>query len=112
MWLFMKWVMFDGIFLFGLPELRIPWMEFSSATTTMLFLAHALLDGILMFRIPIPLGAGLAAMTKLFYDREIAINERHVKHASIMHNESLILGKQIIKILPEGYVTSNEAFAT
>jgi len=54
LWLFMKWVMFDGIFLFGLPELRIPWLEFSSASTTILFLAHALLDGVLMFRIPVP----------------------------------------------------------
>lgn len=53
LWLFMKWVMFDGIFLFGLPELRIPWLEFSSASTTILFLAHAVLDGILMFRIPV-----------------------------------------------------------
>lgn len=53
LWLFMKWVMFDGIFLFGLPELRIPWLEFSSATTTIFFLAHALLDGVLMFRIPV-----------------------------------------------------------
>lgn len=109
LWLFMKWVMFDGIFLFGLPELRIPWLEFSSPTTTVLFLAHALLDGILMFRIPIPIGAGLAAITKLFYDREMAINERHVKHASIMHNSSLILGKQIIHILPEGSSILNPA---
>ena len=53
----------------------------------------------------IPIGAGLAAMTKVIYDREIAINERHVKHATIMHNSSLILGKQIIHILPEGCVS-------
>lgn len=112
LWLFMKWVLFDGIFLFGLPELRIPWLEFSSPTTTLLFFAHALLDGILMFRIPIPIGAGLAAITKLFYDRELAINERHVKHASIMHNSSLILGKQIIHILPEGSAILNPAKAS
>src|SRR5580700_5050688 len=29
-WLFMKWVAIDGVFLYGLPELRIPWLEWSS----------------------------------------------------------------------------------
>lgn len=53
LWLFMKWVAFDGVFLFGLPELRIPWLEWSSGTMTILFLAHSILDGILMFRIPV-----------------------------------------------------------
>lgn len=53
LWLFMKWVLVDAIFLFGLPSLRIPWLEWSSSTMMVLFLAHALLDGILMFRIPV-----------------------------------------------------------
>lgn len=43
-------------------------------------------------------------MVKLVYDRELAISEIHVKPGSILHNSSLILGKQIIHILPEGYV--------
>ena len=107
LWMFMKWVAIDGVFLFGLPELRIPWLEWSSTTMTVLFLAHALFDGVLMFRIPIPLGAGLVALSKVFYDRELAISERHVKHSSILHNESLILGKQIIHILPEGSASLN-----
>lgn len=107
LWLFMKWVAFDGVFLFGLPELRIPWLEWSTATMTMIFIAHAIVDGILMFRIPIPFGAGLVAVSKLFYDRELAISERHVKHSSIMHNASLILGKQVIHILPEGSAILN-----
>lgn len=107
LWLFMKWVAFDGIFLFGLPELRIPWLEWSSPTMLLLFLGHALLDAVLMFRIQLPLGAGLAAITKLFYDRELAISGRHVKQSSILHNSSLILGKQIIHILPEGSAILN-----
>ena len=53
LWLFMKWVAIDGVFLYGLPGLNIPWLEWSSSTMTMLFLVHALLDGILMFRIPV-----------------------------------------------------------
>lgn len=51
LWLFMKWVMIDGLFLFGLPVLRIPWLEWSPPTMVFLFLVHALLDGMLMFRI-------------------------------------------------------------
>ncbi|KAK5163079.1 hypothetical protein LTR04_002770 [Oleoguttula sp. CCFEE 6159] len=91
LWLFMKWIAIDGIFLFGLPALRIPWLEWSSTTTTILFLVHALTDGIMMFRIPIPLLTGLVALSKLFYDRELAI----------------------IHILPEGSAVlnpANEAF--
>lgn len=45
------------------------------------------------------------AFTKLLYDRELAVSERRVKPASILHNSSLILGKQIVHILPEGYVS-------
>lgn len=52
----------------------------------------------------IPIGAWLVAFTKIVYDRELAISEKSVKPASILHNASLILGKQIIHILPEGYV--------
>ncbi|KAJ9620872.1 hypothetical protein H2203_007458 [Taxawa tesnikishii (nom. ined.)] len=107
LWLFMKWVAFDGIFLFGLPELRIPWLEWSSMTMTVLFIAHAILDGILMFRIPIPLGAGLVAISKIFYDRELAISERHVKHSDVVHNASLILGRTVVHILPEGSAILN-----
>ena len=53
LWLFMKWIVFDGAFIFGVPGLRIPWLEFSSLTSIILFTAHAFLDGILMFRIPV-----------------------------------------------------------
>ena len=46
----------------------------------------------------------LVALTKFFYDRELAIAEISVKPANILQNSSLILGKQIIHILPEGSV--------
>lgn len=107
LWMFMKWVAIDGMFLFGLPELRIPWLEWSAPTMITIYIAHAILDALLMFRIPLPLGTGLVAFTKLFFDRELAISERHVKHSSVMHNSSLILGKQIVQILPEGSAILN-----
>lgn len=52
-WLFIKWVALDGVFLYGLPELRIPWLEWSNTVTTGIFLVHAVVNGMLMFRIPV-----------------------------------------------------------
>ncbi|KAL8719868.1 MAG: hypothetical protein Q9225_003193 [Loekoesia sp. 1 TL-2023] len=105
--LFMKWVVIDGVVLYGLPGLRIPWLQWSSTTTTMLFALHSIFDYLLMFRVPIPLEAWLIAFTRLFYDRELAVSERRVKPASVLHNSTLILGKQIIHILPEGSAMLN-----
>ena len=51
--LFMKWVVIDGIVLYGLPGLKIPWLQWSSATMTMLFALHAAFDYVLMFRVPV-----------------------------------------------------------
>ncbi|KAI9928067.1 hypothetical protein MW887_002919 [Aspergillus wentii] len=62
-----------------------------------------------MFRIPVPVGAWLSGMVKLAYDRELSISERSVKPGDIIHNASLILGKQIVHILPEGSATLNPA---
>lgn len=44
----------------------------------------------------------MIGIVKLFYDRELAISEHNVKLSSILHNHSLIMGRQIINILPEG----------
>ena len=53
LWFFMKWVALDGVFLYGLPGLRIPWLEWSSSTITAVFLFHAIVNAVLMFRIPV-----------------------------------------------------------
>lgn len=52
-WLFLKWVSFDGIFLFGLQALRIPWLEWAFPTTLAAFLLHVVGNIFLMFRIPV-----------------------------------------------------------
>ncbi|KAJ5937464.1 Nucleoporin [Penicillium verhagenii] len=106
-WLFLKWVSVDGIFLFGLQALRIPWLEWAFPTTLALFLLHVVGNVFLMFQIPIPLGAWLAGLVKVAYDRELSISERKVKPGDIIHNASLILGKQIVHILPEGSAVLN-----
>ncbi|KAI5361404.1 hypothetical protein Slin15195_G125180 [Septoria linicola] len=108
LWLFMKWVAIDGVFLFGLPGMRIPWLEWSSATMTLIFLAHALADGMLMFRIPIPIMAGLGVVWRGVWGAyETAINEHGVNPDRVLFNDSLILGRQVIHILPEGSAILN-----
>ena len=63
LWLFMKWVAIDSAFLFGLPALKIPWLEWSSTVMTVLFLAHAVSNAILMFRIPVSTTTSLSMQT-------------------------------------------------
>ena len=53
LWLFMKWVAIDSAVLYGLPGLRIPWLQWSSSTTMMLVFLHGIVNAILMFRIPV-----------------------------------------------------------
>ncbi|CRG83266.1 Nucleoporin pom152 [Talaromyces islandicus] len=106
-WLFLKWNFIDGIFLFGIQALRIPWLEWTFPTFLTIFLLHAAANVFLMFRIPLPVGAWATVLFKSFYDRELSISERSVKPADIIHNASLILGKQTIHILPEGSAALN-----
>jgi nucleoporin POM152 len=51
LWLFMKWVAIDAAFLYGVPALRIPWLEWSTFACTILFVLHATCNLMLMFRI-------------------------------------------------------------
>jgi nucleoporin POM152 len=54
LWLFIKWVATDAVvFLYALPALRIPWLEWSNPAIMSVFLVHAVLNGMLMFRIPV-----------------------------------------------------------
>lgn len=84
---------------------HVPHSGLSLAVSTM-FCPDMLLTTIMQ----IPLTAWLAAFRKVIYDRELAVSERSVKPASILHNSSLILGKQIIHILPEGYVNGSSIY--
>jgi nucleoporin POM152 len=51
--LFLKWVVIDLVFLFGLPELRIPWLELSQPVVMTAFVFHAIINWMLMFNIPV-----------------------------------------------------------
>ena len=101
----MKWVLIDGIFLFGLPAMRIPWLEWSSTFMTVLFLLHAAFDAVLMFQVGLPFALIISSFGEsIFGERELAISETSVDPSHLLNHASLILGKQIIHILPEGYV--------
>jgi nucleoporin POM152 len=99
-----KWMGIDMVFMFCLPLLEIPWLEWSNGTAFVLFGLHAALDFMLMNRIGVPLQTWAISLVAFMWDSENAIGERSVKPGPILHNASLILGKQIINILPEGYV--------
>ena len=106
-WQFLKWCGIDATFFIALPALQIPWLEFSFSTTVTFWLLHAIANAFLMYRIPIPVLSWVAAISKIFYDREMSISEHRVKPGDILHNSSIILGKQIIHILPEGSAVLN-----
>ncbi|KAK0648810.1 hypothetical protein B0T16DRAFT_371410 [Cercophora newfieldiana] len=106
-WLFLKWIAIDCVFLFGLPELRIPWLELSQPFVVVAFFAHAVFDWMLMFNVGLPWQAWVLGLVRVFYDREVAISEHNVKVSSILRNESLIMGRQVINILPEGTAVLN-----
>ncbi|KAI9670114.1 MAG: hypothetical protein M1829_004842 [Trizodia sp. TS-e1964] len=108
LWLFLKWTSIDGIFLLVvLPALRIPWLEWSNLALITLFIPHAIMDGLLMFRISIPIEVWFFTLARMLYQREISVSERAVKPGAILHNASLILGKKIVHILPEGSAILN-----
>ncbi|KPI44533.1 Nucleoporin [Cyphellophora attinorum] len=106
-WYFLQWSGFDAAFFIVLSWLQIPWLEFSITTSTVLWIFHTIANAFLMFKIPIPILFWLGSLTKVFYDRELSISEQMVKPANILQNSSIILGRQIIHILPEGSAILN-----
>jgi nucleoporin POM152 len=107
-WLFLKWTAIDVCFLAALPMFRIPWLQFSFVTLVTLWLVHVVANAFLMYKIPIPLLTWFGALGKLVYDSgEQSLSGPKVKPANILQNSSIILGKQIIHILPEGSAILN-----
>jgi nucleoporin POM152 len=51
--LFLKWILIDFVFLFGLPELRIPWLELSQFAVVTLFSIQLVINYMLMFNVPV-----------------------------------------------------------
>lgn len=50
-WLFIKWAVIDFLFIFGLREFRIPWLEFAQAFSVGMFWLHVVFDFFIMMNI-------------------------------------------------------------
>jgi nucleoporin POM152 len=50
---FMKWTCIYAIFSYGVPQLRIPWLEWSTPVSNLTFVAHAIISFMLMLRVPV-----------------------------------------------------------
>lgn len=74
LWLFMKWAAIDSAVIYGLPGLRIPWLQWSSSTMTLLFVGHGVMNAILMFRTPV-----ISAMALKGLNNTLTSNRFHCK---------------------------------
>ena len=81
LWMFMKWLAIDSVFFYGLPELQIPWLQWSSSMTAILVILHTMLNAFLMFRIPVRLALRSNNFEEL--DAHNRIDSRHILVPSI-----------------------------
>lgn len=51
--LLLKWSFIDFAFLFGVPELRVPWLELSQPVVLALYAGHFFINYMAMFDIPV-----------------------------------------------------------
>ena len=54
LWLCLKWCFFDMLFMFGVPLLEIPWLEWSNGAAFLLFVVLDLLPDTPRFLRPVP----------------------------------------------------------
>lgn len=106
-WFFLQWSGFDAAFLITLFWLHIPYFEYTVFVSAVIWILHVIVNFFLMYHIPIPIFFWVSGLSKVFWDRELSIGGQGVKPADIWHNSSIILGKQIIHILPEGSAILN-----
>lgn len=106
-WLFSKWTTIDAIYFTSISILQIEWLQWSFATVIVVWIAHTFFDWVLMYNMGLLVYPLLAWLGRTVYNREISLTERRVDPGSIIHNSSIILGKQIINFLPEGLAILN-----
>lgn len=106
-WFCMKWWLIDWLFFWYLPQFRIPWLCFSPTASLWCIGAFMLFDLALPHVSIAPVTMLLSGIWKFFYDREMSISERRVKWGDIIHNDTHIMGKYTVHILPEGVAKLN-----
>lgn len=55
LWFAMKWISLDGVFLWFLPELRIPWLDYNQTTTLLQIVFFTIFNMAVSFKISVPL---------------------------------------------------------
>ncbi|KAK5086831.1 hypothetical protein LTS08_007244 [Lithohypha guttulata] len=108
-WLFMKWSLLDGMFFTALPLLQIPWLEWSFGTFVLVWLAHAAGNFWFMFNFSIPWVGLLTYFGRMVYNKELSLSDTRVDPGHLVDQSEIILGKQIINLLPEGSAILNPA---
>lgn len=106
-WLFLKWSSIDAITFLSLPLLQIPWLEFSFFTWMLVWLGHVGLNFWLMFNIGLPIVPLLTYFAKTVYNKELSLSDTRVDPGHLVDQAEIILGKQIINLLPEGSAILN-----
>lgn len=107
LWFCLKWWFTDAVFFWNLPYLRIPWLRFDPSATLTIILWLAFFDLLLPHVSGAPIIAVFSSLWKLVYDRELSISERRVKWNDIIYNDTHIMGKYTVHILPEGAAKLN-----
>jgi nucleoporin POM152 len=106
-WFYMKWFLLDAGFFWYLPIFKVPWLRFRPSVSLYCILSFVLFDFALPHISSAPFATMLAGAWKLLYDRELSISERRVKWGDIIHNDTHIMGKYTVHILPEGVAKLN-----
>lgn len=106
-WLFMKWSLIDAIYFMAITSVQIPWLEWSFPTSFGLIALHIFADFWMMFNMSLPWGRLLAGVWGLIYSKELSLSDTRVNPNEVIHGSSIILGKQIINLLPEGSAILN-----
>lgn len=106
-WLFMKWSLLDSIFLMAVSSIQIPWLEWSFATSVGILALHIFSNFWLMFNMSLPWQSFALGAAKLVYNKELSLSDTRVNPNDVIHGSNIILGKQIINLLPEGSAILN-----
>lgn len=107
LWLILKWVAVDGVFLRLLPLLRIPWLTFSTYVTVVQIIFMSMVDIFFCLRYQDVLAVFALSIWKHFFSHELSLSEGRVRARSVLANKSPILGKHTVHYLPEGSAMLN-----